>query len=204
MRGQDAIDERRAGARHADDEDRRSIGIALAFERIAGAEQLLDRIEDRGIVREIIANVAAMLVVRGLQMAERLRGPAALLMLLRQRVADAQPVGIVPGARERGLEAGDVVALGIVPPEPGQRVMSAAVRRRLGDDRLEMPLGVGGATDEAERGREIVAEFKIARLARDLFAAAAESAPRRRGALGSKAARAAPDIRHWAPARPPW
>ncbi len=171
MVGQDPLDQRRAGARHADDEDRLRGRTARGGRRPrrrprgrgtrGGVEQLAMRLE-RLHARRALPSLAAN------QILKRLGVASGVLELLGKRVAQVQLRVLTQRAGcELALELGELGGRERRARDLRERRPRAVVRgieRECGAQR------VGGArevADELQRRAEVVVVRRFARVARD-------------------------------------
>jgi hypothetical protein len=111
VRGEDAVDECGAGARHPDHEDRRILRRAAHRQCCHARPGPLDRFEIRGIARECIRQPRPVPGIGRRQPRESLLLAPDVLKLLGQRIAQQQPRIALPRARQRRLQPCDMVAL---------------------------------------------------------------------------------------------
>ena len=150
---EDALHQGRAGARHADHEDRPTGRLRGAHRSQARRRQRIDdEVHRLQIAREVVVDVATAQRGAGAQLHEGLGVPADILELLGERVADEHLVARMrERLRRQGFERGDVVALrrlaaqfGAV--QPGLMV-AGVERERAVVGRLRLI----DATDEAQQ-----------------------------------------------------
>jgi hypothetical protein len=160
---QDPLDQRRAGARQADDEDGRTL-----HGRGVGRQRLGERARGRGkepcVARGVVPERRALARATRLQVHERLVEPAEVLEFLGERVTHVQLcVHLERAGRERRFEPCEVIAVGCLAAQLRERRVRPPEARLRGETGPVGRLRGVEPAQELERRSQVELDARIAR-----------------------------------------
>ncbi|MFD2136968.1 hypothetical protein ACFSLT_20830 [Novosphingobium resinovorum] len=140
--------------------------MSRAARRSTGSEYRIDRVEDLSVLREVVADAALVRTVGSREVTKRIGGIAEVLVLLGQRIADAQRIARLARCNQRRVQPSYVIGLRRLPRQDGERIVRPRIARIGLKDRLVMRARLLDPCGKAARRRKVVSVFEIVRIAR--------------------------------------